>query len=160
MLAGQRHRKADLGLLHRTLQTLREQMRRMDQVKEKLKSEPDGQLSLTEPDARSMMSQAKATGLAASHASLLLRGSRQHFAVAQRTRAACGPGPQRLEHHQGRQHAPVAHAGAPAPTVDVHRSASRTRLRGTGAKGAGWDRSRRAGSTHRTACVRHRALQP
>ena len=45
------------------LEALREQMRRMDQVKERLKSEPDGQLSLTDPDARSMMSQAKGTGL-------------------------------------------------------------------------------------------------
>ena len=45
------------------LHTLREQMRRMDQVKETLKSQPDEQLSLTDPDARSMMSQAKGTGV-------------------------------------------------------------------------------------------------
>jgi len=38
-------------------------MRRMDKMKERLKNEPDEQLSLTDPDARSMMSQAKGTGL-------------------------------------------------------------------------------------------------
>jgi len=45
------------------IKTLREQMRRMDQMKERLKAEPDGQLSQTDPDSRSMMSQAKGTGL-------------------------------------------------------------------------------------------------
>jgi hypothetical protein len=35
----------------------------MDQMKERVRSEPDEQLSLTDPDARSMMSQAKGTGL-------------------------------------------------------------------------------------------------
>ena len=45
------------------LGALREQMRRMDEMKERVKAEPDEQLSLTDPDARSMMSQAKGTGL-------------------------------------------------------------------------------------------------
>src|SRR5678809_236607 len=45
------------------LSALRKQMRRMDEMKERLKAEPDEQLSLTDPDARSMMSQAKGTGL-------------------------------------------------------------------------------------------------
>jgi hypothetical protein len=44
------------------LSALRKQMRRMDEMKERLKAEPDEQLSLTDPDARSMMSQAKGTG--------------------------------------------------------------------------------------------------
>jgi hypothetical protein len=35
----------------------------MDEMKERLKAEPDEQLSLSDPDARSMMSQAKGTGL-------------------------------------------------------------------------------------------------
>jgi hypothetical protein len=43
------------------IKTLREQMRRMDQMKERLKAEPGEQLSLTDPDSRSMMSQAKGT---------------------------------------------------------------------------------------------------
>jgi len=38
-------------------------MRRIDKMQDRLKSEPDEQLSLTDPDARSMMSQAKGTGL-------------------------------------------------------------------------------------------------
>ena len=45
------------------LATLRKQMRRMDEMKERLKAEPDEQLSLSDPDARSMMSQAKGTGM-------------------------------------------------------------------------------------------------
>ena len=45
------------------LSALRKQMRRMDEMKERLKAEPDEQLSLTDPDDRSMMSQAKGTGL-------------------------------------------------------------------------------------------------
>jgi hypothetical protein len=49
--------------LKEKLKTLREQMRRMDAIREQLKAEPDGQLSTTDPDARSMISQAKGTGL-------------------------------------------------------------------------------------------------
>jgi len=45
------------------IKTLREQMQRMDEIREQLKSEPDEQLSHTDPDARSMMSQAKGTGM-------------------------------------------------------------------------------------------------
>lgn len=45
------------------LKTLRREMRRMDEMKERVRSEPDQQLSLTDADARSMMSQAKGTGL-------------------------------------------------------------------------------------------------
>jgi len=42
---------------------LRRQMRQLDQTKEKLQTQPDGQLSLTDPDARSMTSHGKATGV-------------------------------------------------------------------------------------------------
>lgn len=42
---------------------LREQMRQLDEMKEQLKNVPDGQISLTDPDARSMISQAKGSGL-------------------------------------------------------------------------------------------------
>jgi transposase len=45
------------------IKILREQMRRMDRIKRELKQQPDEQLSLTDPDARSMISQAKGTGL-------------------------------------------------------------------------------------------------
>jgi hypothetical protein len=49
--------------LREKIATLREQMRRMDGIREQLKQRPDGQISLTDPDARSMVSQAKGTGL-------------------------------------------------------------------------------------------------
>src|SRR4029078_5609793 len=41
------------------LSALRKQMRRMDEMKERLKAEPDEQLSLSDPAHRSLMSQAK-----------------------------------------------------------------------------------------------------
>ena len=49
--------------LQEKIQTLREQMRRMDRIKEQLKHQAEPQLSLTDPDARSMISQAKGTGV-------------------------------------------------------------------------------------------------
>src|SRR6478736_6390420 len=49
--------------LREKITTLREQIRRMDAVRDELKQQPDGQLSLTDPDSRSMISHAKGTGL-------------------------------------------------------------------------------------------------
>jgi transposase len=49
--------------LREKISTLREQMRRMDAIREELKQQPDEQISLTDPDARSMVSQAKGTGV-------------------------------------------------------------------------------------------------
>ncbi len=49
--------------LREKITTLRQQMRRMEQMKETLKQQPDGQISETDPDARSMISQAKGTGM-------------------------------------------------------------------------------------------------
>jgi transposase len=49
--------------LQQKIATLREQMQRMDEIREQLKRQPDEQLSQTDPDARSMISQAKGTGL-------------------------------------------------------------------------------------------------
>jgi hypothetical protein len=45
------------------VKTLREQMRRMDRLKARLDRQAEAQLSLTDPDSRSMMSQAKGTGV-------------------------------------------------------------------------------------------------
>src|SRR4051794_5302077 len=45
------------------VKTLRDQMRRMDRLKVRLERQPEPQLSLTDPDSRSMMSQAKGTGV-------------------------------------------------------------------------------------------------
>jgi transposase len=49
--------------LQEKIKTLREQMRLMEQIKIQLSRQPTPQLSLTDPDARSMMSQAKGTGM-------------------------------------------------------------------------------------------------
>ncbi|KRC17416.1 IS1182 family transposase, partial [Acidovorax sp. Root217] len=49
--------------LQEKLKKLRDQMRQLDGLKEQLKSLPDGQVSLTDPDARSMATQAKGSGL-------------------------------------------------------------------------------------------------
>lgn len=49
--------------LREKISTLREQMRRMETIRQELKQQPDEQISLTDPDARSMISQAKGTGV-------------------------------------------------------------------------------------------------
>jgi transposase len=49
--------------LREKIETLRGQMRRMDAIREQLKDTPDEQISETDPDARSMISQAKGTGV-------------------------------------------------------------------------------------------------
>ena len=49
--------------LREKIATLREQVRRMDAVREELKQQPDGQISLTDSDSRSMISQAKGSGM-------------------------------------------------------------------------------------------------
>ena len=45
------------------LRTMRDQMRRMRRIEQRLKNEPDGQLSLTDPDARSMATSGKGSGI-------------------------------------------------------------------------------------------------
>jgi transposase len=55
--------EAKTGRLREKIDTLRQQMRRMQRLKAQLKNEPDQQRSLTDPDARAMMSQAKGTGI-------------------------------------------------------------------------------------------------
>ena len=40
--------------LNETIGAMREQMRRLDHFKRRLKDQPDAQLSLTDPDARAM----------------------------------------------------------------------------------------------------------
>jgi transposase len=49
--------------LHDKIQRLRQQMRQLDEVKEQLKTQPAGQLSLTDPDARSMATRGRGTGI-------------------------------------------------------------------------------------------------
>jgi transposase len=54
---------AKIDRLKDKIKALREQMRRMDRLQERLARQPEPQLSLTDPDSRSMMSQAKGTGV-------------------------------------------------------------------------------------------------
>ena len=49
--------------LREKIETLRGQMRRMDTIRAQLETTPDQQISETDPDARSMISQAKGTGV-------------------------------------------------------------------------------------------------
>jgi hypothetical protein len=49
--------------LQHKLRTMREQMRRMQGIERQLKHEPDGQLSLTDPDARSMATSGRGSGI-------------------------------------------------------------------------------------------------
>jgi transposase len=49
--------------LQAKLKTMREQMRRMKQIEQQLKDEPDGQLSLTDSDARSMATSGRGSGI-------------------------------------------------------------------------------------------------
>ncbi len=48
--------------LYEKIALLRQRMRELEQIKQQLKNEPDGQLSLTDPDSRSMTSGGKRTG--------------------------------------------------------------------------------------------------
>src|SRR5471030_1566269 len=52
---------AKLTRLTEKIVTLREQMRRMDDLQQQLDKQEEAQISLTDPDSRSMMSQAKGT---------------------------------------------------------------------------------------------------
>jgi transposase len=67
--------------LREKIQTLREQMRQMDAMREELKQQPDGQLSQTDPDSRSMISQAKGTGLVGYNVQAAV-DAKQHLIVA------------------------------------------------------------------------------
>jgi transposase len=70
--------------LQEKIQTLREQMRRMEAIREELKHQPDGQLSQTDPDCRSMISQAKGTGLVGYNVQTAVE-AKHHLIVAHET---------------------------------------------------------------------------
>jgi transposase len=67
--------------LREKIKTLREQMRRMDAMREELRRQPDEQLSQTDPDARSMISQAKGTGVVGYNVQAAV-DARHHLIVA------------------------------------------------------------------------------
>jgi Transposase DDE domain len=55
--------EAKMTRLQDKIARLREQMRNLEQIKEQLKTQPDGQLSITDPDARSMATSGKGSGM-------------------------------------------------------------------------------------------------
>lgn len=60
---------------------LRQQMRELDTIKEQLKTQPDGQISRTDPDARSMATSARASGTVAYNVQVAV-DSKHHLIVA------------------------------------------------------------------------------
>ena len=67
--------------LKEKVKTLREQMRRMDDLSEQIEQQPDKQISLTDPDSRSMMSQAKGTGVVGYNVQVAV-DTKHHLVVA------------------------------------------------------------------------------
>lgn len=55
--------EAKTARLQEKIVQLRGKMRRLEQIKEELKKQPDGQLSLTDPDARSMATSGRGSGM-------------------------------------------------------------------------------------------------
>ncbi len=67
--------------LHEKLRTMREQMRRMQDIEQRLKHEPDGQLSLTDPDARSMATSGRGSGIVGYNVQMAV-DAKHHLIVA------------------------------------------------------------------------------
>jgi transposase len=63
------------------LRTMREQMRRMQRLELRLQREPDGQLSLTDPDARSMATSGRGSGIVGYNVQLAV-DAKNHIVVA------------------------------------------------------------------------------
>ena len=60
---------------------LRQQMRELDAIKEQLKTQPDGQISRTDPDARSMATSARGSGIVAYNVQVAV-DAKHHLIVA------------------------------------------------------------------------------
>lgn len=57
--------EARTSRLQNKIAQLRQQMRELDEMQEQLKNEPDGQVSLTDPDARSIATSGRGSGMVA-----------------------------------------------------------------------------------------------
>src|ERR1700722_12212025 len=67
--------------LQEKIEQLRGQMRRLEQIKEELKTQPDGQLSLTDPDARSMATSGRGSGMVGYNVQVAVE-AKHHLIVA------------------------------------------------------------------------------
>ena len=71
------------------IKRLREQMRELDAIREQLKTQPDGQISRTDPDARSMATTAKGSGMVAYNVQVAV-DAKNHLIVAHEVTNAVG----------------------------------------------------------------------
>ncbi len=67
--------------LQEKIAQLREQMHRLDQIKDELKVVPDGQISMTDPDARSMATSGKGSGIVGYNVQMAV-DAKHHLIVA------------------------------------------------------------------------------
>lgn len=73
--------EAKTARLQEKIGQLRDQMHRLEQIKEELKTQPDGQLSLTDPDARSMATSGRGSGMVGYNVQVAVE-ARHHLIVA------------------------------------------------------------------------------
>lgn len=73
--------KAKTERLQDKITRLRQQMRELDAVKEQLKTQPDGQISRTDPDARSMATSGRGSGMVAYNVQVAV-DAKHHLIVA------------------------------------------------------------------------------
>lgn len=73
--------KAKTQRLQDKIARLRQQMRELETVKEQLKTQPDGQISRTDPDARSMATSGKGSGMVAYNVQVAV-DAKNHLIVA------------------------------------------------------------------------------
>jgi hypothetical protein len=67
--------------LREKIAQLRQQMHHLDQIKEELKTLPDGQISMTDPDARSMATSGKGSGMVGYNVQMAV-DAKHHLIVA------------------------------------------------------------------------------
>ncbi|CAB3883215.1 IS1182 family transposase ISBusp4 [Achromobacter aegrifaciens] len=73
--------EARTNRLNDKIERLRKQMRALEDVKERLKDSPDGQLSVTDPDARSMATSGRGSGMVGYNVQMVVE-AKHHLIVA------------------------------------------------------------------------------
>ncbi len=75
--------------LKERIATLNDEMRRVEGLKQQMKASADGQVSLTDPGARSMASRGKGTGIVGDKVQTTV-DAQHHLIVAEKAREAMG----------------------------------------------------------------------